>query len=253
MIEFIEMQKPLIGVTSGEVFNRDYPWSPVTYGQRHTFIDAVVDGGGVPIILPLTKDTKVIDEISDRLDGLLLSGGNDIHPIMYGEKPGGRLLEPSHLRDGVEKQLLKNALQKDTPILGLCRGMQLINVYNGGTLYQDIETDLRGKVNHESSNIARDIKHRAHHITIDKDSKLYKIVGLESVDVNTHHHQAIKKLGKGIRVTAVSPDGIIEAIETDDDRFIIGIQAHPESLGSVIPDWDKLFVAFAEAAANSVK
>lgn len=250
MVEFIDMKRPLIGVTAGEVFNRDYPWSPVTYGQRHTFSDAIIEGGGVPIIIPLTKNTEVIDEISDRLDGLLLSGGNDIDPSQYGEKPGPRLLDPSVFRDSVEKQLLKNALAKDIPILGLCRGMQFLNVYHGGTLYQDISVDLPGSMNHESSNEAQDIEHKAHYITIDKKSKLYKIVGLNTIDVNTHHHQSVKKLGKGLRATAISQDGIIEALETDDDRFIIGIQAHPESLGRVIPNWVKLFEGLAEAATR---
>lgn len=248
MLKFIDMKKPLIGVTAGEVYNRDYPWSPVTYGQRHSFIDAVIAGGGVPVILPLTKDKSVIDEVSARLDGLLLSGGNDISPVMYGEKPGKRLLDPSIFRDNIEKQLLKNALEKDIPVLGLCRGMQFINIFHGGTLYQDIPVDLPDKFNHESSNEAQDIEHKAHIVNLEKDSKLYKIVGLKTIDVNTHHHQSVKKLGKGLKITGYSQDGIVEALETDDDRFIIGIQAHPESLGRVIPDWEKLFTAFVEAA-----
>jgi putative glutamine amidotransferase len=244
------MQKPLIGITAGEIYNLQYPWAPVTHGQRHTFIDSVIRAGGVPVILPLTDQKDVIDNWADKIDGLLLSSGNDVHPEQYGEKPYKKLHDPSTLRDEVELRLLEKVLEKDIPILAICRGMQLLNIIKGGTLYQDINTDLPRSLNHNHSVELENMEYVAHSMTINQDSKLYKILGVKKIDTNTQHHQAIKKLGKGLKVTSRSDDDIIEAIETDDNRFIIGVQGHPESLDRVLPEWDKLFEAFVTSAKN---
>lgn len=245
------MRRPLIGITAGQIYNRDYPWAPVTYGQRHTFTDSIIRAGGSPVILPITAEEDVIDDLSGILDGLLLSGGNDISPKMYGEQPYVQLEDISELRDRVEKRLLANALKNQIPILAICRGMQFLNVYDGGNLYQDIATDLPNSLNHESSNDVEDLEHKAHALEIEKDSKLYKILGTTNLPTNTHHHQAIKRLGKRLRVSAKSEDGIIEGIETTDDRFIIGVQGHPESLGLVTPAWEKLFQAFVKESSKT--
>ena len=251
MLKLIDMQKPLIGVTAGEIYNRDYPWAPVTHGQRHTFLDSVIRAGGAPIITPLTKDREVLHQIADRLDGLLLSGGNDIHPKQYGEEPYETLIDLSDLRDETEKFLLKHALEKGIPILGLCRGHQFINIYFGGTLYQDLPRDLPEAMDHEHSNKEENIEHKAHIIEIEKGSKLHNLLGEDKVYTNTHHHQAVKELGKGLRITARSDkDGVIEGIETDDNRFIIGIQGHPESLNKAVPVWENLFAGFVDAARS---
>lgn len=250
MVRFIQMKKPIIGVTAGEIRNYRYPWAALVHGQRHTFIDAVIRAGGAPIILPLSNDHEVIDRMSEQLDGLMLSGGNDIHPNTYGEEPYDDLFDLSILRDRVEGRLLDNAIKRNIPVIGICRGMQFINIHNGGTLYQDIVKDLPHALDHELSTKAKTEEHRAHHVHIEKDSKLYSLVGKDILDTNTHHHQAIKKLGDGLKIAAKSPDGIVEAIETDDDRFIIGVQGHPESLHQIEPTWEKLFKAFIEKSAG---
>jgi putative glutamine amidotransferase len=244
MIEFTYMRKPLIGLTAGEVYNRDRPWSPLTYGQSHTYIDSVIKAGGIPIVLPLTFETDVIDEVCSRLDGLLLCGGNDLNPELYGQKPHASVNDISKRRDEVEWRLLDNALKLDLPILAVCRGLQLLNIFKGGTLIQDIKSMLPNADDHESSTTAEDFEHLAHTLQVDPNSKLGKIVQSETIRCNTHHHQAIDKLGQGLVVTSKNQDGIIETAETEDDKFIIGIQAHPESLTDAFPEWQKLFEEF---------
>jgi putative glutamine amidotransferase len=248
MLKSIDMKKPLIGVTAGEIYNRERPWGPKIYGQSFTYTDSIVKAGGLPVIIPLTDDMSIIDEFCGRIDGLMMSGGNDIDPKMYGEKPRVKLDELSDLRDNMEKRMLDNALENKTPILGICRGLQMINIYFGGTLYQDIKTDLPDALNHEASTESKNLEDKAHTLQIEKTSKLFEILGTESLESNTHHHQAVKKLGKGLKVTARTEDGIVEGLETDDDRFIIAVQSHPESLGSVIPTWGNLFEAFTQKA-----
>lgn len=238
----------MIGITAGEVFNRDHPWSPVVYGQGHTYIDSVIRAGGTPFILPITRDEAVIKDVCARIDGLLLSGGNDVMPSLYGAEPYPETKDPSENRDSFEKKILELAMAADKPVLAICRGMQFLNVNFGGSLHQHIPKDIPNALNHELSSEEGQFDHIAHPITIDKSSKLYKILNRGDIDTNTHHHQAVKEIGAGLRVTARSQDGVIEAIESADERFIIGIQAHPESLGHVVPEWSKLFEEFVSQA-----
>lgn len=242
------MHKPLIGLTAGEMFNRDRPWAPLNYGQSHLYIDSVIKAGGVPVVLPLTFEMDVVDEICKRLDGLILCGGNDLNPELYGQKPHASVNDVSKRRDEVEWRLLENALRIDMPVLAICRGMQLLNIQRGGTLIQDIKTSLPDSDDHESSTTAEDFEHVAHELEITPDSKLAQIIGTR-VKCNTHHHQAIGELGKDLVVTSKHHDGIIESLETTDDKFIIGIQAHPESLTNAIPQWLKLFEEFVRQSS----
>lgn len=246
------MYRPLIGITAGEIYNREHPWAPVTYGQSHTYLDAIIRAGGIPVILPVTNNPEVIQQICEKIDGLLMSGGNDITPSLYGEEPYEQVRDPSPTRDTAEKTILDQVIQTTKPILAICRGMQFVNVYKGGTLYQDIATDLPQALNHELSTETKDLEHQAHDIFVEADSRLAKILGDTKVMTNTHHHQAIKELGKGLRITARAEDGIIEAIETtDSNRFLIGLQAHPESLVRAQPAWDQLFHVFVGEAQAS--
>ena len=251
MVELINMRKPLIGVTSGLIFNRDYPWSVGVYGQNHTYLDSVIRAGGSPVALPITQNMGVLDNLVDHLDGLLLSGGNDLNPKLFGADPYPNLLDVDDKRDRAEIRLLKRATERGIPIFAVCRGMQLINITRGGTLYQDIPTDLPGSLNHVLSSDKEDHTYISHKINIERDSQLFKIIGEEEVDVNTNHHQAIKKLGENLVVSARSEDGIIEAIEATDYGFMICIQAHPESLHITAPQWKRAFEAFVEAAAKT--
>jgi putative glutamine amidotransferase len=241
--------KPLIGITSGEVKNKNHSWAPLVYGQGHTYVDAVIRAGGVPVMLPLTTDLSVLASLSNRLDGLLLSGGNDIDPKLYGQKPHRSVKDISGLRDSTEVFLLQEMLAARKPVLAICRGMQLLNVACGGTLYQDIKSELNSPIDHEGSTKAADPRHIAHVLRINTDSRLFKLLQTERIDANSHHHQAVKSLGKDLRAVARTEDDVVEGIESTDDSFVFGIQAHPESLeGKTEPHWQKLFQAFVAAA-----
>lgn len=242
------MQKPLIGLTAGEIYNRQETWSPVTYGQSYTYIDSIIRAGGIPIIIPLTTDKSVLDDICSRLDGLVLSGGNDVSPELYGAEPYEETVETSTLRDATDIHILKTMKAANKPILAICRGMQILNVEAGGTLYQHIPTDVPSAQDHKQSSHEKDITYLAHPISIEPNTKLANILGQTLIDTNTHHHQSVKDLGTGLRITARAADGIVEGIETNGDRFIIGVQSHPEALGLIRPDWGKLFTALVDQA-----
>lgn len=242
------MRRPLIGISAGEVRNYLYPWAPPIHGQGHTYIDSIIRAGGLPVIIPISDDPDIIADICERIDGLLLSGGNDINPELYKEKACSATVNISPFRDTSDSHTLKAMLDTRKPVLAICRGMQFLNIHQGGTLYQDIASDVPDAADHQSSTLAKSLTHRAHTLEIDKTSKLAKHLKTTRLETNTHHHQAIKELGGGLVVTARSEDGIIEVIESDDDRFIIGVQSHPESLSEAIPEWHRLFKAFVAAA-----
>ena len=240
----------LIGITAGEIVNKARPWSPITYGQSYTYTDAIIHNGGTPVIIPLTEDKKALRDIYDSLGGILFTGGNDIDPRLYGEEPSEKSVDVSVFRDQTEVQLMKWALEEGKPILCICRGMELLNVVNGGTLYQDVLSELDEKHDHDSSSKAEDIEHLAHMLDIDPSSKLAKILGSTQIPANTHHHQAIKQVAPNYKVTARAEDNIVEAIEPIDetDIYIIGVQSHPESLEKAAePAWRKLFSSFVKA------
>lgn len=239
---------PLIAVTAGEITDYHYPWAPVAYGKAHTYTDSITNAGGVPILMPLIDDKKKLRRLYDACDGILLTGGNDIDPIAYKAKPSERTSNTSPRRDTQEFQLIEWALEDNKPILGICRGMQLINVHQGGSLYQHIGDDLPHANNHEESAHKEDFNHLAHTLTIDEDSKLAKVLGVTTLPTNGLHHQAVCDLGEGLVATAHAEDGIIEAIEMPSRRFVVAVQSHPEALESgAEPRWRKLFEAFVDS------
>jgi len=248
--------KALIAITVGEVINFESgkAWMPTIYGQFHTYTDAVVRAGGAPFILPLVDDEKVLRTLYEQCDGLLLSGGHDLDMLddKAGGSSGARLqvkVNTSPRRDKQEIQMLKWAIADDKPVLGICRGMELINVALGGTLHKHIPDDLPTAKNHEQSIHKQDMRHLAHQLTLEADSHLARILGTTHIAANTLHHQAVDKLGDGLVVTAHAEDGIIEGIELPGKRFILGLQSHPEALEeSVEPLWRSLFTAFVDAA-----
>lgn len=242
--------KPLIGITAGEVYNKEHPWSPYVYGQSYTYTDAIISAGGVPVIFPITTDRSVIDQLFDTVDGILFAGGNDLTPTLYGQEKT-TTKDNSEARDAFEMALMKRALETDKPVLAICRGMQLLNVARGGSLYQDIQTEVSGKDNHSSSNEAKSIEHLAHTLTIDPASKLSQILGNTNIRSNSHHHQAVKIVGEGLTVTARAEDDIIEGLEDADRTYVVGVQSHPESLfRRAEPVWAKLFQSFVQAATK---
>lgn len=231
----------LIGITpdwnrkTGKItVNRDY-------------MDAVSRCGAVPVLLPLTGDVFAWEEIVTRMDGLLFSGGGDVDPRMYGEEKLGCCGAVCPERDWMEMNLFRLALDRDVPVLAICRGLQIMNCALGGTLYQDIGEQETGTLNHVRHDIPRE---PAHEVRI-TDGRLLKIVtGAETLHVNSRHHQAIRTLGMGLLPCAVAPDGIIEGVEVPGKRFALGVQWHPESMSEKHPEEQKIFNAFTEACGE---
>jgi putative glutamine amidotransferase len=246
--------QPVIGITVGEVisFETGKAWTPTIYGQFRTYTDAVVRAGGAPFILPLIDSETVLRRLYEQCAGLLLSGGHDLEPARYNgssNAPSQAKVSTSPKRDKQELQLLTWALQDNKPVLGICRGMQLINVAMGGSLHQDINDDLPTAHNHTANIDKKDFHHLAHRLKVKPGSQLAKILKMSEIATNTLHHQAIKKLGDGLVATAHAEDGVIEAIEQPGKHFVIGIQSHPEALaGKTEPLWGALFTAFVRSA-----
>ena len=223
------MTRPIIGITPDEgLTGGAFPLPRLEL--KHAYARAVIDAGGVPLVLPCTDDPKVLAAYLAAVQGLLITGGAfDIPPALYREKPlpGLGALKPARTR--FELALLRGALRRDRPVLGVCGGMQLLNVLRGGTLYQDLRAQLPQAGPHEQD-IAR---HRPWHaVTVVPDSLLARATRARTLRVNSTHHQAVKQVGRRLRVSAVAPDGVIEAVECTDRRFAVGVQWHPELLGA---------------------
>src|SRR5665213_28090 len=252
--------QPLIAITASEVINNGESWLPIVYGQFHTYPDAIIRAGGAPFIVPLTDDETVLRKLYDQCGGLLLSGGADLDPKTY--KAARSTKQPkasthplqtkvSPRRDQQEVILLKWALEDDKPVLGICRGMQLINAVLGGSLHQDIDNDVPTAHNHQVSIDQRDFQHLAHRLEINPDTRLHDILGVDSVATNTLHHQAIGRLGNGLVATAYAEDDVIGAIELPTASFVIGVQSHPEALEAGVESvWRELFRAFVNSAGD---
>jgi len=232
--------KPLIGIIA-----------PVDWHESKLILDTIYlkrirDGGGIPIVFE--HDMGSIEDVLSVIDGLLLVGGPDIHPKFYGEDPSNHLRAVNVERDFFEITLVRAAIERGIPILGLGRGSQVINVALGGTLYQDVATKIGRALKHDWDLSKIKPSQKVHDVRIKVDSKLYKILR-ESLDimgttevflgVNSFHHQAIKKIGEGLRPVAHTVDGIIEAIEGEEE-FILGVQWRAEYLDEMQPLFNAL-------------
>lgn len=240
----------IIGITGEEIRQKDKQWGPSMDGQSQTYVDAIVRAGGTPIILPVTSNVKVWEQYLQFCDGILFAGGADIQPALYGEQNHESVTDVAVDRDKQELYLIKKFLEKDKPLLAICRGMQLLNIADGGTLYQDIPSCLPNASNHRISSEKQDVTFLAHQLKIEPTSRLATILQTCSLGTNSHHHQAIKEPGHNCIITAHAEDGIIEAIELPEAYYAIGVQSHPESLGDAVPVWQRLFASFVQASAN---
>lgn len=225
---------PLIGITadSKSISEGGSGKHDIVFIKK-AITDAVTAAGGLPVIVPFAKTESQAKATVRRLDGLIISGGYfDIDPSIYGEKRHRKLGVVIKSRTLSELHLLKAALSQKKPLLGICGGHQLINVHFGGSLYQDILGQTDNAKNHEQKS---DPRKTSHTVNVAKGSRLSMIVGKKSFRVNSTHHQAVKKLGRGLTASAISPDGIVEALEAADPRFVLGVQWHPEFLTRMEP------------------
>jgi putative glutamine amidotransferase len=244
--------RPLIGVTTSEV-RRKKDAKPLPQGDLRqpevvlgmTYSGAVEEAGGVPVVLPPLEDSDVAPLV-DHLSGLCVSGGPDVDPAFYGAKPHPKLGPVETRLDAFELAVTRRADAVGIPVLGICRGSQVLNVARGGTLHQHVPDVSDGSVAHRQTISGRKT---THDIRIEPGSRLAEIVGSEDLDVNAFHHQAVDRLGRGLRAVAWAADGIVEAIEADGEALYLGVQWHVETLVH-FPRHARLFEALVDAAAG---
>lgn len=242
------MRKPVIGITPD--FNPGGSHrageSEATIFLRNRYAAAIEAAGAIPLILPIISSRSQCKAVLDRLDGLLLTGsGPDIDPRRYGERKrfGFKVMSPE--RTDSEFTLVAESRDRDLPVLGICGGMQLMNVAMGGTLVQDISEQIAGSLPHQATTPPTQV---CHPVTVKPASRLRQILGKASVKVNSSHHQAVKAVPRTLEVSAVAPDGVIEALEDGTRRFFIGVQWHPEFLYPRHAPHRALFEALVAAA-----
>lgn len=239
--------KPIIAIPA---FVNDAD-SPGQHCISTAYTGAVLAGGGLPLLLPITEalEEQEIHAYLDRADGLLLPGGGDIAPLLLGEDPIRALGACCLHRDAFEITCVQYAREIGIPILGICRGHQVLNFALGGTLWQDIYTSPGTNLSHQQSSARHELHHQ---LLIQQDSLLSDILGVEKMHTNSFHHQAVRDPAPGLKVSARTADGIVEAIESDDSEvFVLGIQFHPECLYKHHPRFLRIFSRFVQAAAHN--
>ena len=235
---------PLIGV-SGSITADE-----TQHFLLRDYMRAVIAGGGAPVLLSPDLEDAMLDACFSHLGGLLLAGGNDVSPALFGEQPIEQLGEVNPLRDQFEVRLLRRAVSRRMPVLGICRGVQMMAAALGGTLWQDLPSQYRapdGKapIAHRQTRPGR---YPSHEARIVPDTLLASILGCEPLPVNSFHHQAVRDTAPGLRVSAFAPDGVIEAVEHEALPFFLGVQWHPERCFASDERALKLFCALARHA-----
>jgi putative glutamine amidotransferase len=239
---------PLIGITCSRKVGPS--WAEIEPWQRleivpEDYIAAIVACGGAPVLIPVLEDAKALKAVLCTLHGLLLSGGPDVNPLLYGEEPLQALGQIDEELDRMEIRAIREAMDMDLPILGICRGIQVLNVALGGRLYQDIASQVRGAIKHRQE-AAKRVK--THSVDIEPGTLLHKITGQEKLQVNSRHHQGVREPAPSLRACARASDGVVEGIEAADRRFVMGIQWHPDGLWSTDSAAKRILTAFIEAA-----
>ena len=231
--------KPIVGITA-EVQEDGSYFMPTVYAN------AIIQAGGIPVLIPLIPE-KDIDELCEKLDALFVTGGEDIDPSYYNENPHVHLKRITPKLDKMEFTLIQKMLKLDKPYIGVCRGLHMLNIVMGGSLYQSIHSQREEPVMQHLQIAIR--THRSHPVKVNKDSRLYKILGEDAFKVNSFHHQAVNKVGENLKVVARATDGIIECVESTQHNFVFGFQWHPEEFAV---DGDegskKIFKEYIQAA-----
>lgn len=229
--------KPIIGLALSNRVKSKKIYSVI----NNDYIKAVQMAGGIPVLIPFSNNIENIKMYTDKIQGIIFTGGEDISPLTYNEDPIKEVECIIEERDKFELELFKEVYKKKIPILGICRGLQIINVALGGSLYQDIYVQLPNINGHSPKHALR--SNLYHSVKIEKNSKLFDIFKTKDLKVNSFHHQSVKKLGKDLKITALSNDGIVEGIESLTEKFLVAVQWHPENLVEHHGEFLKFFEA----------
>ncbi|GAB1154881.1 gamma-glutamyl-gamma-aminobutyrate hydrolase family protein [Paenibacillus illinoisensis] len=234
------MKKPMIGVLPL------YDSNKKSYWMLPEYMNAIESAGGIPVMLPLTTNLEIIATLANEFDGFLFTGGHDINPELYQENAEDTCGELCMERDMMESLLFQKVIELDKPAFGICRGLQLFNVILGGSLYQDIPTQLQisNTVNHKQSPPYTNLVHDVH---IEKGNLLHDIIQADTIKVNSYHHQGIKRLSDKLQAAAVAEDGIVESVVMPNQKFVLAVQWHPEYSYTVDSYSQKLFSAFVRS------
>ena len=245
-------KRPTIGVTT-QTLEAIPDQLPLCWVMSQRYVRVLAAAGALPWIIPLLyEDADTLRAIYDQLDGVFLPGGVDMDPSTYREKRHPHCGRTDVARDRTELMLTRWAMEDRKPLLAVCRGVQVMNVAAGGTLYQDLTAQRPGAMKHDyfpaQGRYSRDM--RAHDVSVAEGSRLAEILERTHVTVNSMHHQGICKLAPGLVATAHAPDGVIEAAEAPGDHFLLGVQWHPEDLTDCEPCMRRLFEAFVQASGE---
>lgn len=236
----MKKELPLIGLVCGHQ-EKD----PERYFVNNAYIQAVVDSGGMPLLIPY-QPKESLRRLIGFLDGLLVPGGVDVDPKRYGQNPTLHCGRVDPLRDELDLLAVGFALERDLPILAVCRGLQILNVALGGSLVQDIPSQVSAPIKHMQEAAGW---YATHDLILQGASLLKEILGTDPAAVNSFHHQSIAAVGSGLRVAASAPDGVIEAVEGTSNRFVLGVQWHPELMVGHYPAAARIFKRFVESAS----
>jgi putative glutamine amidotransferase len=242
--------KPIILITAGKAGQAAVKneIQAITASMNMNYIDSLVRAGGAPVVLPCVADPEVIQAAVEAADAVLLPGGGDIISHAYGEEPHPKSMYQDPVRDSMEFEVTRRALEMGRPILGICRGVQLLNVAFGGSLIQDVPSQVPDVLLHYSYALDTFL---AHTIDIEEGSLLARVLGSTSMAVNSFHHQAVKDVGQGLSVNCRARDGVIEGVEAADGRPILGVQFHPEECTAAYAQFQPLFDWLVREAGRS--
>ena len=239
------MARKIVGITCNTLSGDGH--SEPRQSLNLAYLRAVEQAGATPIVLPNTLDSESALRYLDIIDGLLLSGGADLSPGLYGQEAHSTVTDVEPDRDRTEFALTQAAITADMPILAICRGIQTLNVALGGTLYQDLPSDRPSDIKHSQTAFGIPRSQPTHTITIQQGTRLYEILGTDRMETNSMHHQAIRQAAAGFMISATASDGVVEAAEILSARYVIAVQFHPEETAPSDPLSQRLFSSFVAA------